>query len=213
MNGNTNITIVNGHIAGGVTGGRFFGVSFTGPGFINGLLASGTPSNIRVSGVSVSGCLGDGINLGAGQSMFVESCTVSTVGGTGIVGDSVSHSTAYNCGVDGIDATNASDCSGNCINNGTGLDVVCTANNCMGLSGGLMGIGLSAATANNCYGLASPGGAGGTGLVAGCAINCYATEGLDFGNADDGYAIIATIANSCMIVFGAVSIVNKYNMP
>jgi hypothetical protein len=72
---------------------------------------------------------------------------------------------------------------------------------------------LSAATANNCYGLASPGGAGGTGLVAGCAINCYATEGLDFGNADDGYAIIATIANSCMIVFGAVSIVNKYNMP
>jgi hypothetical protein len=29
MNGNTNITIVNGHIAGGVTGGRLFGVSLS----------------------------------------------------------------------------------------------------------------------------------------------------------------------------------------
>jgi len=238
-NGNTDIAIVNGHIVSGVTGNFVDGAwTFAGPGFINGITANGTPSNIRVSGVSVSGCLGDGINLGAGNSMVVESCTVSTVGGTGIVADRVSHSAAYYCAIDGIDANNASDCSGYGgygDNAGDGLNVVFTANNCYGSSfslapindagAGLVattanncyglsagdGIGLSATTANNCFGEASLGGGGGTGIVAGSAINCYATEG-DAAEAI-GYAVIATIANSCTLGFGYVNIANKYNMP
>jgi hypothetical protein len=80
--GNTDITISNGHIMGGFTGGISYNVT------------GGTPHNIRVTGVSVSGCEYYGIYLGIENSTVVESCTVNAVAGYGIQASSVSHSTA-----------------------------------------------------------------------------------------------------------------------
>ena len=76
------ITIQNGHIQGGVTNDGS-GV-FSGPGFGYGIYYSGVPQNVRVSGVSVSGCRFDGTNVGADESTVVENCVVRTVGGVGI---------------------------------------------------------------------------------------------------------------------------------
>ena len=145
--GNTDITIRNGHIKGGITNNAG---AFNGPGFNVGIgFSSSLPSSVRVSGISVSGCLSHGIYLFTGNSTVVESCTVSTVGSTGISADTVSHCTANICGSYGINATIASDCLGYAIGAGTGL---------------------YATTANNCYGQSSSG----TGLsVIGSAIGCY----------------------------------------
>ncbi len=107
--GNSDITISNGHITGGVTNKA--GV-YGGPGFANGINYLLMPYNVRVTGVTVSGCLNNGIYLGTGNSTVVESCTVNTVGGSGIVASSVSHSTANQCGNTAITADTASDCYG-----------------------------------------------------------------------------------------------------
>jgi parallel beta-helix repeat protein len=64
---NSDITIVNGHIVSGVPSAS---------GFDHGITANGTPSNILVSGVSVSGCGFDGINVG--DQSIVKDCTVSS---------------------------------------------------------------------------------------------------------------------------------------
>src|SRR6266446_1335538 len=77
---NTDITIGNGHIKGGVV---YSGGTYSGSGFTDGINRSGTPFNVLVSGVSVSGCLTTGISL-AFNSTVVESCTVQTIGSTGI---------------------------------------------------------------------------------------------------------------------------------
>jgi hypothetical protein len=144
--GNSDITIFNGHIKGGVTTNAG---TFSGPGFGSGIdLPGSIVQNVRVTGVSVSGCLNYGIFLGTGDSTVVESCTVKTVN-SGIVADSVSHCTAQECGAYGIYATTASDCRGVAIGSGAGL---------------------LATTANNCYGSSTSG----TGLyVSGVAIGCY----------------------------------------
>ena len=85
--GNANITILNGHITGGVTES---GGVYSGSGFSYGIDYAGTvPSNVRVAGVSVAGCLYDGISIGNNNSTVVESCTVRTVGGNGIVAATV----------------------------------------------------------------------------------------------------------------------------
>ncbi len=52
--GRANITILNGHIAGQVTQS---GGVYSGSGFDTGIGDSGAPHNVRVSGVTVSGCL------------------------------------------------------------------------------------------------------------------------------------------------------------
>ena len=107
--GNADITILNGHIKGGVTYSG--GVYSSGPGFANGITYSGTtPFNVRVSGVSVSGCSNYGIYLTLGDSTVVESSTVRTVGGYGIQANSVLRSTANQCGSVAMIAYIASDC-------------------------------------------------------------------------------------------------------
>src|ERR1039458_4423977 len=83
-------------------------------------------------GVSVSGCLYNGIDIGRGEvgtgdSTTVESCTVRTVGGYGITGSSVTHCTAYETGSGGIFATTASDCFASSAGNGLYAG---TASNC-----------------------------------------------------------------------------------
>jgi hypothetical protein len=181
--GNSDVSIFNGHVVGGVTNN---GTTFSGPGFSSGIdLPSTTLQNIRVTCVTVSGCAGYGIYLGLGDSTIVESCIVQNISSDGIVAGSVSHSTAFQCGNYGIYATIASDCTGQGIGTGTGLYVSQAAHNCSGSSAG-----------------------SGTGIYAasGVAIGCY-------GSSVSGFGIIAKIANSCVVDGGATNITFKYNMP
>lgn len=96
-----NISISNGHIQGNVTnnGNDIYG----GSGFQNGITCLNDSScvNISVTRVSVSGCLGHGINLG-GDFNSVEYCKVRTVGGLGIRSGIIEHSIATDCGGIGI---------------------------------------------------------------------------------------------------------------
>jgi hypothetical protein len=198
--GNGDITIFNGHIKGGVTNN---GTSFSGPGFGSAINTPGTLlQNVRITGISISGCSYYGIYLGTGSSTVVESCTVQNIGFMGIFANSVSHSTAYQCGNYGIYAYAADDCTGQGVGSGIGISTT-TANNCYGYSTG-SGAGLAATTANNCYGYSA---GSGTGLwVTGTAIGCY-------GQSVSGIGINAHIANSCMVGGGTTNITYKYNMP
>ncbi|MGD1086377.1 MAG: hypothetical protein ABSA47_16695 [Verrucomicrobiota bacterium] len=186
--GNANITILNGHIVGGVYGGGTF--FSDGPGFINGIAPTGSyfngDINIHVSGVSVSGCYGVGIDLGYYyNSTIVESCTVSTVGGDGILAGIVSRCEAINCGGIAIYAFTASDSVGVSLGDGTTAISATIANNCFGEGEGNPGDGIHASIANGCIG---------------------------DGN-HDGYGIDAYIANSCNSYPDDSGIAYKYNMP
>jgi hypothetical protein len=183
--GVVDIIIRDGHIKGDVV---FNGTTYSGNGFSHGVRSSvGPTGNVRVSGLAVSGCGLNGINLaGSFGSNVVESCTVRTTGGTGIQAAVISHSTASECGANGIVGGKiASDCVGQATGNGTGLTAG-TAINCSGESAG-GGLGLSADAATNCAGIGSM---IGTGLDASLANNC-------FGFATDGRGINANTAISC----------------
>ena len=196
----SDITICNGHITGGVTNNA--GV-YSGSGFANGIYYSGSfPMNIRVTGVSVSGCLNAGILLGRGNSTVAESCTVQSTGGNGILASAVSHSTAYQCGAYGIVADTASGCYASSTGFDDGLQAD-TANNCYGYATG-SGHGLYVnKTAINCYGQNY---GSGDGLYATVAIGCY-------GYSSSGTGLGAYIANSCYSNTGDGGIQYKYNMP
>jgi hypothetical protein len=157
--GRSDITILNGHVTGGVTNNA--GV-FNGPGFGDGIsYSSALPANIRVSGVTVSG------------SSSVQSCLVYSVGGTGIQAASVSDSSAYQCN---------SGISADAVHNSYGQGIASygilatTAENCYGQS--TSGIGLAASLAQNCYGISS---GAGIGLNAAVAQNCYGASGSSYG--------------------------------
>jgi hypothetical protein len=174
------ITILNGHIKSGVTYG---GGLYSGSGFANGIYLSNLfspPSNVRVAGVTVSGCLSYGIVLG-NNHVVVEACTVQTVGNYGIQADTVSRSSAYPCGSTAISANTASDCSGSCTGGGDGVDAI-TANNCIGTS--TSGGGVNVSAANNCYGYSF---GNGTGLFATAANSCT-------GSSSSGDGLTATTA-------------------
>lgn len=224
--GRANIAIYNGIIRGGVTNNGS-GV-FSGPGFDSGIYyASGIPVNVRVANISVSGCLTYGIclDLSASRSgMVVESCTVNNVGGQGIVGDTVTDSTAISCGADAIAANQASHCRGtsfggqgvvaksaqNCygstVSGFTGMNVT-TAENCWGQSFSSATYGLLAAVAQNSEGS----GTGTTiGLSASTANNCFGTSsgsgtGLSssrtanncWGSSATGTGLSAAVAQNC----------------
>jgi hypothetical protein len=178
--GRSDITILNGHVTGGVTNNA--GV-FNGPGFSDGISYSGgVAANIRVSAVTVSGCRVNGIILGNNHSSSVQSCLVYSVGGTGIQAASVSDSSAYQCN---------SGISADAVHNSYGQGIASygilatTAENCYGQS--TSGIGLAASLAQNCYGISS---GAGIGLNAAVAQNCYGTSGSYYG-------IYCDIANTC----------------
>jgi hypothetical protein len=191
--GVTNIAIYNGHVSSGVTN-TAAGV-FGGGGFGYGINYSGTNAqNVRVKDVSVAGVLYSGISLGVDDSTVVESCAINEAGSYGIVADSVSDSTAQNCGFVGIAAQVTQNCKGSAINGGLAFWVV-TANNCYGYASG-SGYGLVAANAYNCYGYS--GGSGGMGVSASYqAWNCY---GYTFGQ---GYGVNTLIAQGCYGESGA----------
>jgi hypothetical protein len=217
-NGLRNLAIRNGFIQGGVINN---GGVYNGSGFRFGI--NGSPQNARVSGVSVSGCLNSGIFLGSGSSTVVESCTVLTAGGFGIVASTIKDSVARDCGGDGIDGDQVADCRGESTGSGYGLFTAGSALNCYGSS--VNGYGLQATTANDCYGLS----VNGTGLDAVTANNCGGeADGSGYGIyvsdiaigckgwSENGTGLRAYIANSCRgatFVGTDQNVTYKYNMP
>jgi hypothetical protein len=214
-----NITIVHGFISSGVTDSSG---TFSGTGFGSGIDCLVSPYNVRVSGVSISGCLNYGIDLSL--SSVVESCTVKTVGLYGIIAGVVSDSTAQDIAIDGVYAEIANNCSGSTVgSSGTGVSAT-TANNCYGYSQGNYSEGVSAFTANNCYGFA---GVNGYGIVSTTAIGCYGFSAGSSGialevenaafctgaNYYGGKAILATIATGCYAEGGTEDITTKEGMP
>jgi hypothetical protein len=200
----TNVAIHNGYISSGVTNSNS-GV-FGGSGFSYGIADFGSYLfNARVKDVSVEGVLTVGISLGIGTSSVVEACTVNVAGGTGIYADSVSDSTAMNCGSYAINAGTTHNCTGYGVGSGNGINAI-TANDCLGNSSG-GGNGLTANTANNCNGSSS---GSGTGLSANTANNCngssstgiglyggYSATGC-YGNTSSGnYGLYTSTANNC----------------
>jgi hypothetical protein len=233
--GLSDITVLNGHIRGGVTNNGS-GV-YSGSGFASGIVYSGTqPKNTHVSGISVSGCLSFGIYLNVGDSTVVESCTVRTTGNYGIRASSIKNSVAVDCAA-AIYGDQVSDCRGETTGNGSGIFAL-TALNCYGSSGG-SGDGIDAETAENCRGISTSG----DGVDAFTALNCYGSSGSGTGvsavrnasncygfsstgrglfannasfctgNGNGGIAIQATIATGCFAAGGTNIITYKYNMP
>jgi hypothetical protein len=238
---NADITILNGHITSGVTDN---GGTFSGLGFANGIsiYGPGLFSNIRVTGVSVSGCLNNGIYV-VSPSSIVDSCTVQNVGGIGIVAQVITHCAASSCGNTAIYGTTVSDCSGQCVgSSGDGIIANNTANNCTGVSAG--GFGVFANTCASCYGQSNSGvgthvnsnasNSYGTSQTAdgmdvdGAAVNCvgqsagagegfyaYLAIGCE-GFSNSGFGLDATLGNSSY-GFSETgtdeSVANKYNMP
>jgi hypothetical protein len=227
------LAILNGHIRGGVTNNGS-GV-YSGSGFWFGIF--GYPQNVRVSGVSVSGCYFDGIYLGTGDSTVVEACTVRTVGRYGIVASIIKASVAMDCGGTAINGVQVADCRGECTGSDYGLSAT-TALNCYGFSGS--GTGLYAFTAQNCYGSSSTGiglnaintaqncfgisYGSGIGLDAFLVNNCYGQSSSSsygiyaydiatgsYGKSTTGIGLRAYIANSCD--GNSFAITHPYNMP
>lgn len=219
------ITIFNGHIVGSVFTNSG---AFVGDGFGYGIYSSGAPKNVRVVGVTVSGCRYDGINVGM-NSTVVQSCAVTTVGGSGIIAAGVSGCTASDCGgSSAINAETVSDSYGSNIGVGDGVDadtaigcegisssangmVVQAAQNCRGVSKGSFS-GVAGSSINGCFGYSS--GSGNGVISGGSVINCYGEcdgtgTGIFATCADNcyglcvgGYGVIASTANQC---FGSSS--------
>jgi len=195
--GLANINIHHGHIAGSVINN---GGTFSGGGFAYGIYYSGNVShNVRIANVSVSGCLDDGINISPGNSSVVESCTVDTVGGSGIVANSVANSVAYACGNTGIYAGSALNSAGYAMNSGYGIYATQAAN-CTGSSSGGTGL-YTFGNAANCYGTSSTG----TGLTANTgALNCSGNSGSGiglysycYGQTSGSYGIFGSVCENC----------------
>ena len=88
------------------------GAVFSGSGFANGIyFASGSPTNVLVSRVCVGGVLVEGIDLGTGESTFVQACHVRIAGGNGIIAGAVRDCVVRECGTDGVVAISVENCS------------------------------------------------------------------------------------------------------
>jgi hypothetical protein len=197
------ITISNGHIRGGVTNSS--GV-YAGSGFQYGIsYTAAAPRNVRAVGISVSGCLTSGIDLGPGGATVVESCTVRTVGGNGIQADLIRASVAVDCGNTALSGNHVSDSRGESTGSGSGISAFTVQNsqgssssgygiyairsalNCHGISTSSHGI--HAISAQNCYGITT---SGTFGLRAESAQNCYGN------NTSGTYGLYASNAQNCM---------------
>jgi hypothetical protein len=197
----SDITLLNGHIRGGVTNNGS-GV-YNGGGFANGIYYStAAPLNVLVSRITVAGCLTYGIYLGLGDTTVVEACTARTIGSYGIVGALVRSCVATDCGTIGIFADQVSDSRGECPTSGYGIDAS-IAQNCYGFSATSFGI--YTTTAQNCYGQSNSG----YGLFANIAQNCQGAGGTGTGiytttaenctgfSNGSGYGIYTSIAHNC----------------
>jgi hypothetical protein len=184
------ITILNGHILGGVTNNG--GGVFSGPGFHAGVYGSAS-INVRVSGVSVSGCSDYGIYLGhgTGVSTAVDSCVMRTIGSYGIIASTITRSLAEDCGATAIEGDQVSDCRGESVVFGSGVFAV-VAQNCFGSANS--GEGINAKTAANCSGYSNSS----QGIKAETASNCY-------GESVSNRGVFVNLANSCSGRCGGIS--------
>ena len=173
----TDIAILNGRIVGSFQ----HGIRFSG--------ALGVLKNVRVEGMSVSGCSGEGINLGNFSSVVIDRCTVQQIGVQGIVGGSVNNSVAENCGSTGITAKSATNCVGSSSASQRGV-YAGTAVNCYGASA--TGTGIDADSATGCRGESTALSSTGTGLNAATATGCYGSN-----TNGSGIGLSATSANGC----------------
>lgn len=181
--GLSDITILNGHIRGGVIDN---GGVFSGSGFGNGIYSS-VVSNVRVTGVSVIGCLYYGIFLTTGNPCVVEACTIETAGSCGIAASIVKGSFVIDCGSLGIVANQVSDSQGSVVNGACGIEAISVLN-CYGTCSMGTGHGLLVQSAQNCYGYC---GGSGTGIYASAAaMNCY-------GLSNSGTGLGAITAQNC----------------
>lgn len=214
-----NITILNGFIQSSVSDSG--SNNYSGPGFFHGIYSQ-PAVNLRVTGVSVAGCLNNGIYL-SGSDTLVERCMVNTIGGTGITAGTVVESTAVNCGGNAIYATKVLDCYGQSPYGGIGIYAQ-IADNCIGSSASYYGIyasvsashcygtsvsgyyGLYTTTANNCCGIAFA--TNGIGILAYNITACYAVGGADgiyaygtvngsYGTSANGDGIYACATENC----------------
>jgi parallel beta-helix repeat protein len=85
------------------------------------MYSASLPVNVQISRVSVAGCAQHGIFVGAGDSTVVESCTVRTMGGYGIVASTIKACSAVDCGSIGIYGEEVSDCRGESTSSGSGV--------------------------------------------------------------------------------------------
>ena len=183
-----NVQILHGNIAGSVS--YSFG-NFRGRGFLYAVLSEGAGGqNVRVNGLCVSGCMGDGIHLGSGNGSIVESCSVNMVGGGGIQADGVASSSAVNCGGNyGISAASVSGSIGQSIVLGVGI-FGSTVENSYGIS--QSSIGINGFTVGNSYGTSQTG----VGLSsAQSAQNCY---GVSSSATSTAYGLQSFIAEDCV---------------
>jgi len=228
----SDVTVLHGHVRGGVTNNGS-GI-FSGPGFLHGIYGPSSKS-IQISGVSVSGIMNNAIYLSQTDVTLVESAMVHTTGNYGIYANTIKSSVAMDCGNTAIYGNQIADCRGECVNNAIGVNAN-TAQNSYGSSSNAFGlyansaqncygsssnsVGLFASTAQNCYGYSLTA----NGLVATAAQGCYGNSGAGIGlvagtaNTCVGYrpggtAIQATVANGCYANSGTNSITYKYNMP
>jgi hypothetical protein len=178
----TNVAIFNGHIISGITNSS--SGSYAGSGFANGIYDPGTPVNVRVKDVSVTGVLDYGIVLGT-ASTLVEACVVNVAGMDGIQANTVFDSTALNAGSDGVISETAENCYGSTVVNYGDAIFGYMLENCYGSTSG-NGFGINASTAENCWGYS----AGGPGIFTDTAENCY-------GYTVTGYGIEAQAAVNC----------------
>jgi hypothetical protein len=197
-----NITILNGFIQGGVTNNG--NNVYSGSGFQNGITFSGAtaPSNVRISGVTVTGCLSYGIYLGFGDSGLVECCLVRTTGDVGIMASVVKSSSATDCATSGIYGMTVSDSRGQGRQTSTEGIYAKTVQNSYGDN--IAGRGISCETALNCYGTSSSS----MGINCTVAENCVgmstSSNGIRamstqncFGYSDSATGLYSEIAFNC----------------
>jgi len=236
-----NVTVRNGTIRGGTT---LTGSTFTPAGWDEGITTNSSFGSLAVEHVSVSGVRTSGILLSY-QGSRIENCSVNTVGGIGLLASSISFSSARKTGASAISAStdpdsgSISNCFGETVSpSGHGIyapDGLVI--NSRGVAIG--GYGISAETANNCYGTS----VSETGLTVSVGENCrgVSTSGIGIigialtnchglsssgtyaistvlatscvGSRPGGIAISATTVNGCHAAAGTVSATNKYNMP
>lgn len=184
--GRKNISIKNGTIAGGVT---YSGGNYGGPGFQSGIeyqqYVIEVPENVRLSGVSVSGCSLFGIHLPPKGSL-VDSCSVTTVGSFGIVAATVSKSHVQYARNGGISADIVSNCQATITGSGNAIFASSLADNCSGDSATGTGV-QSAGVAVKCRGRSAGAGAG---VQADSASDCW-------GESVSGQGILTKIATNC----------------
>ena len=178
----TNITIKNGHI--------------TGPNVISGISVntSEDPTNVRVTGVSVSNVSQSGINLGPDISNSVDHCSVRVVGGAGITAGEISHSTALACASTALRAYGSVSHS-RWESTGSGIDAEGTVSDSTGMSTGAStsADGIRAMTVSNSWGDTT----GGDGIIASRGVsNSYGRARSAETNSDGIHCFGGTVVNS-----------------